>query len=608
MTSRSRLLLRTVILLVVFVCAAGVRPFAGRPTRPSILLPQPGRDKLTASDLLAGRFPYVVPNEYFLPVGETEAVAHEFSGVILFPETPMTTTRPDRDWSGAGQSYFPAVSLRVVRRGDTLLPLDREIIYSGGKEKSYWNVIASPGRVWQEPGDGGWARASFPFVLTDSFLGQALNGLATFLFTSTGISWVAVQITQETSPKMDYTRGDFHAALPVQFVPQVFDDEDLVIAAYEAELAARPPVKDWSELPMGGFTRSFFNSDLPPQSVSLAALLIGGILYIQPAETRSGLSPYPLEMRHGVFSETKTLVMGLSMFYCAERYGENLFNELITDYVPELAGHPGWRGVTFVNALDMATGTQGNDRDTNFILARSTADKLAVVRSMPDTPSAPGTSFDYSSSNTFTLSCALNRYVKAKEDPGADYWFQVCDNVLQPLGIAPLPVTRTIEPDGALGTPVAGWGCYPTVIEVAKVGLLLSNEGVHEGRQILNRNKVREALERTTRRGFPTYSASTRYLHSLWIGDFALTTGSTTAPYMSGHGGNIAFVLPGGLVAVRFADEDVFDIAPMVAVAEFYRRLLNPPGGEDSLRQRPAAGSKLPNRRNQNSIFPQIRS
>jgi hypothetical protein len=484
----------------------------------------------------------------------------------------MNTTRPDRDWSGSGQRFFPAISLPVIRDGDSLIPLERGIIYSGGRGQSYWNFIASPGRVWREPGDQGWSRASMPFVLTDNYIGQALNGLATFLFRSEVISWVAVQITQETSPKMDYARGDFNAAIPARFVPQVFAEAARAVEDRQRELAARPPVQSWSALPAGGFTSSFFKANLPSEAVSIAALLLGGTLYIQPAETRSGPYSYPLEMRHGVFSVTKTLVMGLSMFYFAERYGERVFNELITDYVPELAGHPGWRGVTFGNALDMATGTQGNDRDTNFIRARSTADKLSVVRGMPDASYSPGEHFDYSSSNTFTLSCALNRYVKAKEGPDADFWLLVRDNILRPLGADTMPVVRTIEPDGSIGTPVAGWGCYPTVAETVQIGRLMSEEGMHNGQQILNKNKLREALERTSRRGLSTNLASTRYLHSFWIYDVILSTGLVTAPYMSGHGGNLVLVLPNAAIAVRFADEDNFEVGPMVAVAEFYRR------------------------------------
>ncbi len=34
------------------------------------------------------------------------------------------------------------------------------------------------------------------------------------------------------------------------------------------------------------------------------------------------------------------------MFYLAERYGDGIFDERITDHVPDLADHPGWQPVT----------------------------------------------------------------------------------------------------------------------------------------------------------------------------------------------------------------------------------------------------------------------
>ena len=57
------------------------------------------------------------------------------------------------------------------------------------------------------------------------------------------------------------------------------------------------------------------------------------------------------------------------MFYLAERYGDGIFDERITDHVPDLADHPGWQGVTFHHTLNMVTGTVGGERGA----ARSTS-------------------------------------------------------------------------------------------------------------------------------------------------------------------------------------------------------------------------------------------
>jgi hypothetical protein len=530
---------------------------------PDIEPPQGVRDKLTANDLLNSNFQELVHNDYFMPVGDTLLPAHQLSGVIHFSETVMSTSHPESTWLGSGMRTFPGFSIPVISYGEYLLPLDRGIIVSGNQQNSYWNIIVSPGRVWQEPGDNGYSRASFPFVLT-------------FVYNSSGISPVAIQISQETAPVDGYDIANFTGIIPAVFSPRQLENAEQKILDFEEELAARPPVRPWSELPLAGLTRDFFNSGLPPEEVSMAALFLDGVLYLQPAHTRSGPYPYPLEMRHGVFSVTKSIGMGLSMFFAAEKYGEDIFDEKIVDFVPALADHPGWQNVTFEDALCMVTGTQGGETGDNivgFIVARTSEDKIAAIAALPDAAAEPATEFNYASTNTFTVSYALNQYVKAKEGPDADFWLMVKENVLKPMGIPHLPLARTLESDGELGTPIMGWGSYPTVVEAAKIGRLLHDEGEYRGKQLLNKNKVNEALLRTSRIGYRTgtsYGNPEVYLHSMWIPQVRLTTCLVTAPSMSGHGGNRVVVLPSGVIAIRFSDSNQYDISCMVAVAEFY--------------------------------------
>ncbi len=539
--------------------------------------PQGVRDKLTFNDLMSGNYPELVHNDYFMAIGSDAPAVHPLSGVIHFAETAMDTNHSTSTWVGGGMRLFPEFSVRVISTGEYLVPLNRGIIRSGDQLNSFWNIILSPGRVWQESGDNGYSRASFPFTFTDNYVGQARNGVATFVYNATEISDVAIQITQETSPVDDYEIANFKPMVPVEYHPSYFEDEDSYIFEFKKELAARPPVRAWSDLPLSGFTAKFFRGGLPLDRVSISALLLDAQLYIQPAQTRSGPYPYPLEMRHGVFSCTKSLMMGLSMFFAAERYGEDLFDEKIVDYVPALADHPGWQGVTFEDTLCMATGTQGGDQGDNiihFIRARTAEDKIAAVSVLPDAAPAPGTVFNYASTNTFVISYALNQYVKSKEGPDADYWSMVKEDVLRPLGIPHFPVSRSIENDGQLGIPIGGWGSYPTVIEAAKIGQLLHNEGKLRGKQVLNEWRVREALYRTFRSGYAAgtaYGLPQEYLHSMWINNIGLSTGVVTVPSMNGHGGNFVVILPSGTVAIRFSDSNLYDISFMVAVAEFYK-------------------------------------
>jgi hypothetical protein len=525
---------------------------------------------------MGGNYPELVHNDYFMAIGSDAPAVHPLSGVIHFAETVMQTNHPTSTWAGDGMRFFPEFSVPMISYGEYLIPLNRDIILSGDQQNSFWNIILSPGRVWQEEGDNGCSRASFPFTFTDNYIGQARNGLATFVYDSSEISDVAIQITQETSPVDDYDIANFRAMVPARYEPGFLEGAEQKIREFTEELAARPPVRAWAHLPMGGFTAEFFRGGLPPEEVSAAALLLDGALYIQTPYTRTGPYPYPLEMRHGVFSVTKSLMMGLSMFFAAERYGEDIFHEKIVDFVPALAGHPGWQGVTFEDTLCMATGTQGGDAGDNigpFILERTAEEKIAAVGALPDAAPVPGTVFNYASTNTFVLSYALEQYVKAVEGPEADYWSMVKEHVLRPLRIPHLPIARTIESGEELGIPVGGWGSYPNVIEAAKIGELLHNEGRLGGEQVLNAWRVKEALYRTFRSGYDAGTVNglpREYLHSMWINNIGLSTGVVTVPSMRGHGGNFVTIMPNGVIAIRFSDSNLNYISHMIAVSVFY--------------------------------------
>jgi CubicO group peptidase (beta-lactamase class C family) len=486
----------------------------------------------------------------------------------------MTTSHPDTDWKGRGQTYFPEFTLDVTTHQDHLIPLERGIILSGEVNQSFWNIIVAPGKIWSEPGDNGYTRAALPFTLTDSYIGQARNGVATFVFNNLEVSPVAIQITQETAARVDYIQTEFRASVPLDYEPAELPEREQTIQTFQRELDARLPVRPWSDLPDAEMLQTLFNMLLMPDAISAAALIVDDVLYVQPVQTRAaGVFPYPQSMRHGVFSVTKTLAMSLSMLYAAERYGEQVFNTLITDYVPELASHPGWAGVTFEHALGMVTGVEAVDsgaRMVPYLRARTALQKIAAISHFPDAPPRPGESFFYASTNTFVLSYALNQYVRAHEGPDADYWTLVKENVLEPMGIPYVPVSRTAESDGSLGVPQAGYGAYPTVEETAKIAKLFRDEGAFEGRQLLHRGKTREAMHRASRRGYDAGSGRD-YLHAMWLLPVDTQRCDIQVPTMSGLGGNLVLFLPSGLIAIRFADADNYEPEPMVYAAEAYR-------------------------------------
>jgi len=267
----------------------------------------------------------------------------------------------------------------------------------------------------------------------------------------------------------------------------------------------------------------------------------------------------------------------LSLLYFAERYDEEIFNELITDYVPALADHPGWQGVTFSHALNMVTGTVGSERIEHLfeilIKARTAKESIQNIATLGDAPAAPGEKFNYASTNLFVLSYALQNYVEEKEGRQTNYWDLVHENVLEPIGAEYFTVRQTLETDGSKGIPILAYGALPTIDEAAKIAFLLSNEGSYQGQQLLHKEKTREALGRTAWAGYPTNNdyRGKRYRHAFWGTNLRTPECNIEVTYMLGYGGNYMWFFPSGVIAIRFMDEYDLDFRNLIRAVEKMR-------------------------------------
>ena len=559
--SRSFVTLKNMCLLILLLAAlsTGCSSFSSL---------KGARDHLKYEELFAEKSPGIVDNKYYVAITPSTAPPHKLSGTIHFSETRMNHQVKKWSYHGEGLSYFPKFSIPVVSHNGHLIPLKRGLIYLYHNRNSVYHVIVSPGRVWREPGDNGYSRASFPFTLTDNTEGTSRSGLATFVYSEDSISKVAVQITQESAPKGAHVREDFEGLVIATYIPGKFEEESTIIKTYNDELSRRLKTTPWQKLKNGDFLQKLFNTELEEADVSIAALVLDGQIYLQPPMTRSGVYPYPESLRTGVYSVTKSLGAGLAMFYLAEKYGEDVFDELITEYIPSFADHPGWKGVTFGHTLNMATGIRGSDamKDiSGFIMTPSAKYKLKAVKRLEDKPSAPGEKFAYATTNTFVLSYAMNQYVKQKEGKEADLWSQIEKEVLQPIGINHFPILRTKERKGKLGVPIMGVASFPNVDEAAKIALLLQNDGRHNGHQLLNRNKVREALNKTEWKGYAA-GHGRRYQHSFWVYPNTNVGNCDIELYgMDGRGGHFISFYPKNIIVIRFADAMNYNLTHMAA-------------------------------------------
>ena len=536
------------------------------------------RDQLTAAELQAP--PSAAPatigvhNDYFMPIGPAAPAQHSLRGTITVPR--MSIAFSSRGCPSRGRT-LPAFTIAVFTHGGHIVPVMRDMIPGAA-------VILSPGRVWSEPGDGGLSRASFAFTVNHELYTGTHNGLATFVFDETRVSSMAVQIVQETAP---WAKLDAVGRVPVTYRLGAIADEAALRADFDQELARQMPIRPWSALP-GSVALAAFDGDTKPEDISANGLVMDGVLYLRPCHTRYGPFPYCREMRHSVFSVTKSMAGAVALLRLAQKYGDAVFDEKITDYLPAGTSAPGWQGVTFAHALSMATGIgdekpvrEPNDpmADENkpkmfgWVNRRTAQEKLEGALSYGKYPWNPGEVLRYNTTQTYVLAFAMDAYLKRRAGPNAHLWDMVRNEVYRPIGIHHAPKMHTLEKDGSHGVPLLGYGLFPTVDDVAKVATLLQNGGRHDGVQILSAGKLAEALFRGPDVGLPFTGTNRygrpRYHLSFWSVPYRTASGCAFhVPYMSGFGGNIVALLPNGVSVFRFADAYNFDVDSMITAGE----------------------------------------
>lgn len=561
--------------IFVFPCLvlALVSCFQGNPTPwygPQLTQP---RTQLTVDHLQLDSTFTLMDMSFFAKPDWADSAVHSFSGSVSFADTKLTFPL-ERD-PYEGERIFPEFTIGFIANDGELIPTRKSRIHTSKQSESLWDVVVGTGAVWQEEEDGNWSRASFPLTLTERYIGQARNCVATFVFKTQVISNVYVQCRQETADLNDRQIGDIRVMLQANYDQVLITDSSQVIKQHKQFKSQRLPVAPLYTIDTNNEIADYFEKSLHTNaSTSVGAVFMDGKLYMQPPKTRHGLYPYPDEMRHGVYSVTKSMAGALSLLYFAERYGDTIFDSLIPDYVPALAEHPGWQGVTFSHTLNMVTGTVGSERAEHLyeilIKARTAEESIQNIATLGDAPEAPGEKFNYASTNLFVLSYALQNYVEEKEGTQVNYWDLLRENVLIPIGAEYFTVRQTLETNESKGIPILAYGALPTLDEAAKISILISNEGLYRGKQLLHKDKTREALGRTEWAGYSTGNdfRGIRYRHSFWSTDVRANGCTIDVTYMLGYGGNYVLFLPSEAIIFRFMDEYDLDFGNLVQAVE----------------------------------------
>jgi CubicO group peptidase (beta-lactamase class C family) len=544
-----RLAIMLVLTLMGTACGPGEPvPWNG----PTLTAP---RTQLTVDQLTADDPPPLLDMSFFARPEWATNDAEPFAGAVSFAESDMLfpKTRDAYD----GEDLFPGITIQFISHDRKLIPRTQGVIDTRSQSDSYWDVILGVGAVWREDGDDGWSRASFPIHFLGRYVGEVRNCVATFVYAGDAISNVAVQCSQETAVLDAQQLGDLRALVPARYEPQAVPDTAAFLEAYQHRESSRIPTAPLTEIDRNHEIADHFDRSIwTNASTSLGAVYVDGILYVHPPRTRHGTYPYPHAMRHGVFSVTKSMAGALAMFYFAERYGEAIFDERIADYVPAFAHLPEWQGVTFSHTLNMVTGVRAGE-DLLYEPLELAPNKEAAIHNIAqfgDFPEAPGETFNYATTNTFVLSYALENYVQEKEGADIHYWDLVRDHVLAPIGADDFGVLFTRDEDPSDRIPILGLGAVPTLDHAAKIARLIANEGEHDGMQLLNRNKIREALGRTEWEGYPAFSGL-RYSHSFWSTTIRVGGCRVRVAYMEGLGDNRLLFFPSGVLSFQFTDE-----------------------------------------------------
>jgi hypothetical protein len=539
-------------------------------------------------------------NEAFMPSDDAVKAKYEFLGTLVLEEVEMGTEPAQfssMEVLGKNPKIFPAIEIAFFTRKDDLVPVSRDVIRYGSTDKgrSYWDVIVQPGRVWSEAGDEGWSRASFPFALVHSIEGETHNGLATFLYNDKQVSNLRFQVVQQTSPYYIVEYFTAWGQARASYRPGGIADLPQLQQDYDAELADSFPMADWAKLEaeVGAEALADFESAMKQDEVLVSGLVHNGTLYHKPCESAAGPLPYCGRMRFGVWSVTKAAANAAALLRLAQKYGPEVFDAKVSDYVKGTAEHDGWNEVTFGDALNMATGVGfgTTTRDPNNISdgylegnyaawyeAKSEADKVAETLKSPDLPWGPGEVARYRDQDMFLLGVAIEEFLRAKEGPEADLWAMLVEEVYRPIGIHHAPTNRTIEPNGGPGQAIMAYGYYPTLSDLAKIAQLYHQRGQHDGKQILHAGKIDELIYGTHERGLPSGEhhryGEGRYHMAFWHDRFDSADGCQLyLPMMRGWGGNFVVLMPDAHTGIRLAknwngEEVVNDITGMAAVTD----------------------------------------
>jgi hypothetical protein len=528
------------------------------------------RALLSYNDLMQGfAFTGPVDESAFAMPDDAVPPAHVFEGRLeLLGEKDRGKIDVLKGSFPAELGYLPAFDFAFVQHETYLIPISRTVIIGAD---SGWNILLEPGRVWQEAGDQGDSRASFPFTLMPKGTNATLNGTMTFVFNDEGVSKVWYQVTQETTL---YSRANLWGLLDAAYHRETVPHAEQIRADFVQELASRFPTKPIEALAVDypGVDLAAFGRLIGPENTAWYGFVINSVNYMDGCQTRFGHYTYCEALRAASYSTSKSAFVAVALMRLAQKYGLEVTDLLIKDYVPESAKSLGdWEHVTFGHTLDMAT---GNYYSAGYMVDDESEQMMKYAQTQPyawriaaafywPRREEPGQRWVYRSCDTFILVNAMQNFLRTKEGPDADIYQFVVDEVYKPLRVGPGAYsTLRTEDNNWQGVPDGGQGLWFVADDIAKITTLLNaDQGKIDGMQVLHPNLLAAAMQRNPEdRGFEI-DQNRYYNNAFWATRYTEEDGFDCEFWtveMVGVSGNVVALMPNGTTYYYFSDSHEF--------------------------------------------------
>lgn len=249
---------------------------------------------------------------------------------------------------------------------------------------------------------------------------------------------------------------------------------------------------------------------------------------------RLGVVTHDRDTPHDLRSVTKSIV-GLAVIHAVAKRKIKSLDQPIFDFFPEHSKHADGdkKGITVKNLLTMTPGLAWNEdlpytdpANSETAMDRS-ADPSEFVLSQK-LLSKPGSKFDYNGGATHLLAEIIR---KATGLPADEY---VSRNLFAPLGIEKFEWVK-----GRNGYLIAASGLRLRSRDLAKISLMVMNDGRWNGKRIVPANLIKEATTKQIAVGQGPPGMTMDYGYQIWLPSYSMGDVKISTIGFNGNGGQV---------------------------------------------------------------------